>query len=159
MGFVLRAAFLVVRLVCYAALAAVLFAIVSMVVLLETGACSSISTGGVTCSAAHYKDIAGWSLGILLLTTFTGIPALMALAGIFFLLRKLYLWRVNRWSRSRSASATEAAGPDAAMAPGGDSGVRPARHRWPVYVAKALGVLASIALLLAMVGAIVGGGS
>ena len=158
MGFVLSAAFLIVRLVCYAALAAVLFAIVSMALLLETGACSSISTGGVTCSTEQYTDIAGWSLAILLLTTFTGIPGLMAIAGVFFLLRKLFLWLVGRWRRPPDFSLAELAGADAAMAP--DGGVAPpARPRWPVFIAKALGVLVAIALLLGMVGAFVGGGS
>ncbi|MCC2111008.1 MAG: hypothetical protein KDJ16_03130 [Hyphomicrobiales bacterium] len=99
--------FLLFRLFCYAALAAVIAAFALLALLPAIGACTTIGSGGITCGSPWATEAATYAFSIVLLTVFTGIPALFALAGAGFLVHGLY--RRHSASRSPSPGAKQAA--------------------------------------------------
>lgn len=136
--------FLLFRLVCYLALAVVLLGFGASFLLPLTGACSSISTGGVVCSSPFYKQLGDFSLGVMLITVYTGLPGLLALAGIYFVLRKIFL---------RKAPAPAAAGTATIQKDRATSALRP----FAVFLLKGFGILLGISFIFGMLGNIWGG--
>ena len=59
----------------------------AMIVLSNPEFCSSFSTGAITCKSEGLEELAKLSMGILLVSTFTGLPVLLALIGLFFAVR------------------------------------------------------------------------
>ena len=142
---------LVLRLICYLTLAAVISSFAALVILTQTGACSSITTGGITCGTSLAKELAGLGLGIVLLTVFTGVPALFAMAGVIFLLYDIFLWRVRR----NSAKA-------ATISPAGETGAAQANGRKPsflMFLLKVFGLAMAAMFVFGLVAGIRGGGN
>lgn len=151
--------FLLLRLVCYAVLLLVILGFGSVVVLSLTGACPRIDTGAIVCTSDTYKQIGSFGMGVMLVTAFTGIPALMAIAGVFFLVRKIYLWRTAR------AAHPLAAGPDDVKTGSAQSHSQPseggaARQSTGIgmFILKAIGVVLGVLFLIGFIGGILGGG-
>ena len=92
----------IVKLACIAALIIVVAGIGSLVYVSAIGACPTLNEGGIRCVTPAYQSVAEYGMTVLLLTVFTGIPGLMAIGGMIFLVRDLMAWRRRR--RIRAAS-------------------------------------------------------
>jgi hypothetical protein len=92
------------RALCYMAFFAAAWAFWTMQRLMDSGLCSRIDTGSVTCVAPDIRRTAETALSVVLFGGFTFLPALMALLGCVFLIRDL--WRVFRRLRLKRGSAT-----------------------------------------------------
>ncbi len=79
--------FLIFRVICYAALGIEIAGVVGMLVLSHPEVCSSFSTGSITCRSEGVEELAKLTMGILLVSAFTGVPVLLALLGLFFAVR------------------------------------------------------------------------
>lgn len=88
-----KAFFILLRILCYVSLAAVAWAFVAMQILLG-GDCPRIDTGAVICNTPAAQETANMALSVVLVTFFTGVPALLALGGLVFLVKDL--WRLFR---------------------------------------------------------------
>ena len=145
--------FLLLRLLCYAALAVVVLGFGSVILLSVTGACSRIDTGGIVCISETYRQLGEFGMGVMLTTVLTGVPAVLALAGVFFLARKIYRRRVS------ATAHPLAAGPAAGALDDRSAPNRaPAKPGPGTYALKGLGVLVGIALLFGLIAGISGGG-
>lgn len=82
------------RVLSYAALLVVGVALGTISYLLSSGGCSRIDTGSVLCTEASTQEIANFALSVALITAFTGIPAVLAQAGVLYLARDI--WRLIR---------------------------------------------------------------
>jgi len=85
------------RVLCYPSLVIVVGALVTIQLLLG-GACPVIHTGAVICNDPQSREWANLALSVMLLTFFTGVPALLALGGLVFLVRDV--WRLLRGKRA-----------------------------------------------------------
>lgn len=74
------------RLLCYPSLVIVVGAFAT-IQLLQGGACPTIHTGAVICNDPQSQEWANLALSVMLLTFFTGVPALLALGGLVFGIR------------------------------------------------------------------------
>ena len=83
----MRAVFLIFRLICYAAFVVVTLGMVGMLVLSHPEICPSFSTGSIRCQSAFLQELAELTMGILLVSAFTGLPLLLALLGLIFAIR------------------------------------------------------------------------
>ena len=149
--------FLLLRLICYAVLVLVLLGFGSVVVLSLTGACPRIDTGAIVCNSDTYKQIGQFGMGVMLVTAFTGIPALMAIAGVAFLIRKIYLWR------TAGTAHPLAAGPDGVKAgPVPSRSSESAANRQStgigMFILKGIGVILGVLFLIGVFSGILGGG-
>ena len=109
--------YLIFRIVCYCALAVVLAGLGALVLATASGSCSSSGGMSMSCDSDLWKALADFGLTILLLTVFTGVPGLLAIAGAFFGLRELYMWRVRvNAARGRPANLAQSPVADAAGA-------------------------------------------
>lgn len=143
---------LVLRLICYLTLAAVISSFAALVILTQTGACSSITTGGITCDTPLAKELAGLGLGIVLLTVFTGVPALLAMAGVVFLLYDIFLWRARR--NSAEGTTVSASGSiDEVQAADGS------KPSFLMFLLKVLGLVMAAVFVFSLVAGIRGGGN
>ncbi len=133
-----------VRWICYLALAVVVAGFASMFILSASGACPTLGTGGIVCTTPFYKELATYGLTIVLLTVFTGLPGLLAIAGVFFLLHRIFLWR----TRGASVPAADTASPRQPTA----------KPSFLMFLLKAFAVLMGVAFLLGIIGGIVGAG-
>jgi len=82
-----------VRFACYAALALVVSGIAALVFVIKTGGCPRLDEGSVECISPFYEAVGGYGVSVLLATVFTGLPGILALAGLVMLIRGI--WR--RW--------------------------------------------------------------
>lgn len=89
-------AFFVLRLVCYVTLAIVVCGIGAMVLVSMLDVCPTLHEGGINCNAPVYQHLAEFGMTVLLVTVFTGFPALLAIGGIVFLARDIAHWRRRR---------------------------------------------------------------
>ncbi len=80
----------IVRWISYAALLVVITAFGALIILSLIGVCSSLNEGGIACATPLYTLIAQYAIGVMLATVFTGIPALFAMLGVYFLVRDIY---------------------------------------------------------------------
>jgi hypothetical protein len=154
--------FLLLRLLCYAALVVVVLGFGSVIVLSLTGACSRIDTGDIVCSSDIYKQLGEFGMGVMLVTVFTGLPALLALAGVFFLIRKVYLWR-NPATHPLAAPPPATSTPDMpspAAAPSAQSASpppTPAKSGFGMWFLKGAGVVLGALFLFGLIAGIVEG--
>ncbi|MBK8067415.1 MAG: hypothetical protein IPK27_07240 [Rhodanobacteraceae bacterium] len=95
-----KAFFILLRVLCYASLAVVVWAFVTVQMLLG-GDCPRIDTGAVICNTPAAQETANAALGVILVTFFTGVPGLFALGGAIFLVKDL--WRLVRGRRESAA--------------------------------------------------------
>ena len=95
-----KAFFILLRVLCYACLAVVAWAFVTVQMLLG-GDCPRIDTGAVVCNTPAIQETANAALSVILVTFFTGFPALFALGGLVFLVKDLR--RLVRGKRNPAA--------------------------------------------------------
>jgi hypothetical protein len=95
-----RVLLILLKVACYLALVVVLAGVASLVLVSALGVCPQLTEGGVSCSSAGYQDLAHFGLSVVLASVFTGLPALLAIGGLVFLVRDLRRWR------SRAAEPT-----------------------------------------------------
>jgi hypothetical protein len=79
--------FLLLRLICYAALAIVLAAGISLIVISVNGRCSPVSEIGMTCATKFSQRLADFGLAVAGFTLDTGFPIVLAIGGLIFLTR------------------------------------------------------------------------
>ena len=82
-----RILLIVLRVTCYAALAVVAAGIGTMIALSASGVCPVFNEGSISCNSEAATGLARFSMTVMLLTAFTGVPALLALGGLVFLVR------------------------------------------------------------------------
>lgn len=81
--------FLLLRLICYPALAIVLAAGLALIVVKVNGQCAPLSEIGVTCVTKFSQRLADFGLAVGLFTLDTGVPIVLAVGGLILLLRDL----------------------------------------------------------------------
>jgi hypothetical protein len=79
--------FLLLRLICYAALAVAAVTLASWLFITVNGQCPPLSFIGVTCKTQFSEGLADFVLTVADITLTTGVPALLALGGLIFLVR------------------------------------------------------------------------
>jgi hypothetical protein len=79
--------FLLLRLICYAALAVILAAGIALIVVNVNGQCSPPSEIGMTCTTKFSQRLADFGLNIAGRTLDTGVPIVLAVGGLIFLMR------------------------------------------------------------------------
>jgi hypothetical protein len=79
--------FLLLRLICYPALAIVLAAGASLIVISVNGQCPPISEAGVTCATKFSQRLADFGLAVAGFALDTGVPLVLAVGGLIFLMR------------------------------------------------------------------------
>jgi hypothetical protein len=98
----MRSAFvLLLRLICYPALAVMLAAGAALAIVRVNGQCPPFDEVGVTCATMVSQRLADFGLSVALLSALTGIPAIPALGGVVFLV--LDLRRRQRRVRSNQS--------------------------------------------------------
>jgi hypothetical protein len=80
-----HALFLLLRLICYPALAVMLAAGLALAIVWVNGQCPPLDEIGVTCATMFSQRLADFGLSIALFSAQTGIPAVPALGGVVFL--------------------------------------------------------------------------
>jgi hypothetical protein len=93
----MRYLLLLLKVVCYAALAFLLAGIAALVIVSQPGVCSRFDEGAINCSSPLYENIGYFGLTALFSSFLIGLPAI---AGPVFLIRDLVHWR-----RARRAQA------------------------------------------------------
>jgi hypothetical protein len=91
-----RVLFILFKAACYLTLVFVVAGVASLVVVTELGVCPRLNEGGISCISPGYEGLAKFGLTVVLGSVFTGLPALLALAGLVFLVRDLLRWRSRR---------------------------------------------------------------
>ena len=79
--------FLLLRLICYAALAVALATLAAWLFITVNGECPPLSFIGVTCKTKFSETLAGFVIMVAEITLLTVVPALLALGGLIFLVR------------------------------------------------------------------------
>ena len=79
--------FLLLRLICYAALATVIAAGFALIIVWVNGRCSPLSEIGMTCATKFSQRLADFGFSIAMVTLDTGIPIVLAIGGLIFFLR------------------------------------------------------------------------
>jgi hypothetical protein len=95
-----RALFLLLRLICYPALAVMLAAGVALGIVWVNGQCPPFDEIGETCVTKFSQRLADFGLSIALFSASTGIPTIPALGGVWLMVLDL-----RRWRKSRSVAA------------------------------------------------------
>jgi hypothetical protein len=85
--------FLLLRLICYAALALLLAACLALLVVTVNGQCPKSMDFAATCATRFSERLANFSLTVLGPSLDTGVPIVLAFGGLVFLLRDLRRWR------------------------------------------------------------------
>ena len=98
--------YLILRLICYCALAIVVAGFASFALLGALDVCPRLDTGSISCNTQFLEGLAEFSLAVMLVSVFTGLPLLLALAGLFFLARGLYRRFGPDTSESRAGRTT-----------------------------------------------------
>ena len=83
--------YLLLRIVCYPALALVLAAGFALIFVSVNGQCPPISEIGVTCVTRFSQHAADFGLGVAGFALNTGFPIVLAVGGLIFLMRDA--WR------------------------------------------------------------------
>src|ERR1700724_2357050 len=92
----MRLLILLLKLVCYVALGLVLAGIAALVFVTKMGLCPRLDEGAVECVSPFAESLGNFGLGVVLVTAFTGLPGLLAIAGLVILIRDLLRWRRSR---------------------------------------------------------------
>jgi hypothetical protein len=81
--------FLLLRLICYLALALLLAAAVALLVISVNGQCPTLTELGVTCATRFSQRLADFGLAVGVFALDTGVPIVLAVGGLVFLMRDL----------------------------------------------------------------------
>ena len=84
------AVFLLLRLICYPALALMLAAGAALAIVWVNGQCPPLDELGVTCATKFSQRLADFGLAVAAFSALTGIPAIPALGGVMLLVFDLY---------------------------------------------------------------------
>lgn len=76
---------IVLRLACYAGLAFVVAGFGALVLLSLLGLCPTLNEGNIRCISPGATSLAEFGMTVMLLTVFTGFPALLAMGGLVYL--------------------------------------------------------------------------
>jgi hypothetical protein len=79
--------FLLLRLICYPALAIVVAAGVALIVVWVNGQCSPVSEIGMTCATKFSQRVADFGFGVAGIVLDDGYPIVLAVGGLIFLMR------------------------------------------------------------------------
>lgn len=82
----------ILRIVCYLALVIVLAGIVSLIWPFATDHCSNQSGATVSCTSTLYQTMYEFGFTVVMMAIFTGLPALLALGGVVFLVKDISSW-------------------------------------------------------------------
>ncbi|MCW2306767.1 hypothetical protein [Rhodobium gokarnense] len=93
MRIVWKLAYLALKIASIAALILVVAGIGSLVAVTMLDACPTLNEGAIRCTSGTAQGFAEFGMTVLLLTVFTGIPGLLAVIGLGFLVRDLMRWR------------------------------------------------------------------
>lgn len=97
----MRLFFRLVRILCYGALAIVGGATLITIFIDAIGACPGFSANtGLSCRGAWYEGLANFAMGIVMVSLFSLVPALLAIAGLVLGVIDLVLWRRRAGSRA-----------------------------------------------------------
>ncbi len=77
--------FLLLRLICYPALAVMLAAGLALGIVWVNGQCPPFDEVGVTCATRFSQKLADFGIAVALFSAITGLPAIPALGGAAFL--------------------------------------------------------------------------
>lgn len=99
---VLRLFMIIARVVCYMVMIIVVAGIFSLFVPFMLGLCRNTPGGTVSCADPFYRQVFEFGFGVVLMSIFTGIPALLALAGVVFAALDL-----TQYFRRRSAAKNQ----------------------------------------------------
>ena len=93
--------FLLLRLICYPALALMLAAGAALAFVWVNGQCPPFDELGVTCATKFSQRLADFGLAVAVFSALTGIPVIPALGGVVFLV-------IDLRRRSRRLSSNQA---------------------------------------------------
>ena len=79
--------FLLPRLICYSTLATVLAAGAALLVISVNGQCPPVNEAGVTCATKFSQHLADFGLTVASFALDTGLPLVLAIGGLIFLMR------------------------------------------------------------------------
>jgi hypothetical protein len=79
--------FLLLRLICYLALAIVIAAGGALIVVKVNGQCPPLTEIGVTCATKFSQMLADFGLAVGMLTLENGVPLVLAIGGLIYLMR------------------------------------------------------------------------
>jgi hypothetical protein len=92
--------FLLLRLICYPALAVMIAAGAALGIVWVNGQCPPFDEAGVTCATRFSQALADFGIAVALFSAITGIPVIPALGGAAFLVFDLHRKRKPSSSRS-----------------------------------------------------------
>ena len=93
--------FLLLRLICYPALALMLAAGAALAIVWVNGQCPPLDELGVTCATRFSQRLADFGLAVAVFSALTGIPVIPALGGVVFMV-------IDLRRRSRRLSSNQA---------------------------------------------------
>ena len=93
MRLVWKLSYLALKIASIAALILVATGIGSLVVVSGFDLCPTLNEGTIQCTSGAAQGFAEFGIRVLLLTVFTGVPGLLAVIGLGFLVRDLMRWR------------------------------------------------------------------
>jgi hypothetical protein len=79
--------FLLLRLICYLALAIVIAAGGALIAVKVNGQCPPLTEIGVTCATKFSQMLADFGLAVGMLTLESGVPLVLAIGGLIYLMR------------------------------------------------------------------------
>ena len=85
---------ILLRLLCYSGLLLIIAALIAFGIVSDH--CPQMSTGSISCDTIWATDLAHFVMTVTLITAFTGIPLLLAVGGLVFLIRAVRAWRRRR---------------------------------------------------------------
>ncbi len=88
--------FLLLRLICYPALAIVMVAGGALITVKVNGQCPPLTEIGVTCATKFSQLLADFGLAVGVFTLDTGVPLVLAVGGLILLLRDVRRSRPSR---------------------------------------------------------------
>lgn len=89
-----RIFWIIVRVLCYGALVIVAAGAAGLFAPFMLDWCQNQSGGTIKCTSPFYRQIYEFGFTVVMMSIFTGVPALLALGGIFFTL--IDLFRIGR---------------------------------------------------------------
>ena len=90
--------FVLLQVACILVLLYVVSGIGALILTSALDVCPQLNEGNIRCNSETYQSIAEYGMTVLLITVFTGLPALMAIAGLVFIVRALLKLRSRRAS-------------------------------------------------------------
>ena len=90
------------KIVCFASLALVAAGVAAMAFVIQTGGCPRYDEGAIECISPTYRSIGDFGFAVVMITVFTGLPGLLAIAGLIWL-----IWDLRGMMRRRAAARFE----------------------------------------------------